>query len=105
MRLRNTLLSLGCVLVAVAASAQTVTLTATNIKTLSGSTFTGKLCMVPTNNNGTVRNFQYGNGGQGVTSQVCFQVTKGVLQSGVTVPENCTSIASGRKGVLVIVGV
>jgi hypothetical protein len=87
MGLRKLLLSLGCALACFAAGAQTVNLTAWNTKTLSGKTFTGKLCIVPTNNSGAVINFQYGLGGQGTTNQVCFQVTAGVLQSGVTVPD------------------
>jgi len=86
--MKKLIVSMMIALASLAASAQTVTLTASSIKTLSGTTFTGKLCMVPANNNGTVlSHFQYGGGGQGVTSQVCYQVTAGALQSGVTVPD------------------
>jgi hypothetical protein len=87
MKCRNLLVVIICALAAFMARAQTVTLTAANIKTLSGAAFSGKLCMVPADNNGHVIGFQYGNGGQGVTSRVCWQVTSGVLQSSVTVPD------------------
>ncbi len=43
--------------------------------------------MVPANNAGAVIGFQYGGGGQGVTSQSCWSVYAGALQSGVTVPD------------------
>src|SRR6516162_8396320 len=84
---RKLLTAFGCALIAVTAGAQTVNLIASNTKTLSGKTFTGKLCMVPANNAGAVINFQYGGGGQGTTHEVCFQVTSGALWGGVTVPD------------------
>lgn len=77
------------------AGAQTVNLTASTVKTVGGATFTGKLCMVPANNAGTVIGFQYGNGGQGITSQSCWNVQAGALQSGVTVPD--TYLTSPRN--------
>jgi len=87
MRLRKVLTLFLCALAVTVASAQTVNLTASNIKTLAGATFTGKLCMVPANNTGAVVSFQYGGGGLGVTQQVCWPVTAGALQSAVTVPD------------------
>ena len=91
MRLRAWIIVLFYLAPAVWAGGQTVNLTASNTKTLGGATFTGKLCMVPTNNNGVVIPFQYGGGGQGVTKQVCWSVTSGALQSGVTVPDTYLS--------------
>jgi len=92
MRLRKVLTLFLCALAVTVASAQTVNLTASNIKTLAGATFTGKLCMVPANNTGAVVSFQYGGGGLGVTQQVCWPVTAGALQSAVTVPDTYQTI-------------
>jgi hypothetical protein len=78
--------SIPCSLIPVPCLSQTVNLVASNTRSLS-SLFTGKLCIQPANNSGAVIGFQYGGGGQGVTTQVCFNVTAGVLQSGVTVPD------------------
>lgn len=86
---RAILIALLCALCGITAGAQTVMLTASHTRTLNGTLFTGKLCMVPANNNGAVIPFQYGGsgGGQGTTHEVCFQVTAGALWGGVSVPD------------------
>jgi hypothetical protein len=87
MRLRAFIVLASYFALAMCLGAQTVNLTAANTQTLAGKTFTGKLCVIPTNNGGVPISFQYGNGGQGILSQVCFNVTQGALQTGVTVPD------------------
>ena len=87
MRLRSIIPALLLALAASFGAAQSVNLIAANTKDLAGHPFTGKFCIQPANNNGSVINFQYGNGGQGVTRQMCYQVTAGALQSGVQVPD------------------
>jgi hypothetical protein len=87
MRLRTIYLSLLAFAFAAVLPAQTVNLVSSAVNPIGGPGFNGKLCIFPANNAGLAIPFQLGGGGVGLETKVCYGISGGALQSGVTVPD------------------